>query len=231
MVDFPFKWQPQNEIEQWRYDTFWQKEPETVAWINSFQDGDFFWDIGANLGVYTLYFASLYQKGIVCAFEPSMINIQRLADIADLNGFKNIIPIHMVLSNENKFVKWIDKDTRAGATGGEFVDASFFDKDHCPMTTIDNLEKQGMVVPQHIKIDVDGGEFAIIEGGLYTFGNKNLKSVLVELDPACTNIPLVCELMRQKGFTMNNEFNNMDNHSRYRRMRENIMVENVVFTR
>jgi len=230
-MDLPFKFTPENEIEQWRHDTFWKKEPETLAWIRSFKDGDIFWDIGANIGIYSLYFASLFPQGIVCAFEPSMSNVQRLADLVSLNDFRNVLPIHMVIGNENKFVKWFDKDSRPGATGGEFIDCTFFDEDKVPMSTIDNLEKQGMIVPQHIKIDVDGGEYGIIEGGLYTFGNANLKSVLVELDPTCTNIPLVIKLMELKGFTRNNEFNAMDNHSRYRRLRENILVENMVFTK
>ena len=39
----------------YRADTFSQKEPETLAWIDTFQKNSVFWDIGANVGLYSIY--------------------------------------------------------------------------------------------------------------------------------------------------------------------------------
>lgn len=227
----PFKLDYQNEIEKWRFDTFYSKEPETLEWIKSFSERDIFWDIGANIGIYSLYCSILHPEVAIIAFEPSQLNVDRLFELIKLNNIHNILPVRMAIGKEGKFVKFIDKDPRSGSAGGELIECTWMEKDTFPMTTIDRLTESNLAIPQHIKIDVDGGEFDIIQGGLYTFGKSECKSVLVELDPTCTNIPLVCELMKQKGFTMNNDFNTMDNHSRYRRMRENIVVENVVFTK
>lgn len=227
----PFKWWPQNEIEQWRFNTFYEKEPETLEWIRLFKDKEIFWDIGANIGVYSLFSAAIHPFISIMAFEPSQINLNRFVELINLNEFISILPVRLALGGEGKFVKFIDKDPRSGSAGGEIIECNWFDDNAFPQTTIDRLVSAGMAIPTHIKIDVDGGEFGIIQGGLYTLGQPECKSLLVELDPTCTNIPLVCELMKQKGFTMNNEFNTMDNHSKYRRMRENIIVENVVFTK
>lgn len=43
----------------YRGKNFYTKEPETVAWINSFNKKNTFFDIGANIGIYSLYAASL----------------------------------------------------------------------------------------------------------------------------------------------------------------------------
>ena len=39
----------------WRADTVLTKELDTIGWIDEFDEGSVFWDIGANVGVYSLY--------------------------------------------------------------------------------------------------------------------------------------------------------------------------------
>jgi len=36
--------------------------------------------------------------------------------------------------------------------------------------------------PEHIKIDVDGDELAVLEGGAETFSDSRLKSLMIEID-------------------------------------------------
>ena len=52
-----------NETTKWRVDTLFIKEPETLEWIDSFDNSsDFiFWDIGANIGLYSTYRFKLPQ--------------------------------------------------------------------------------------------------------------------------------------------------------------------------
>ena len=42
-----------NRLVEWRVDTFFTKEPETLEWIDGFEKKDnlIFWDIGANIGL------------------------------------------------------------------------------------------------------------------------------------------------------------------------------------
>ena len=61
-----------NGITYWRAKTLLKKEPETIEWIDSFKKDDVFWDVGANVGTYSLYAG---MKGIkTLAFEPSAGN-------------------------------------------------------------------------------------------------------------------------------------------------------------
>lgn len=229
MECLPFKFDPQNEIEQWRHDSFYSKEPETLEWIRSFEKNSIFWDVGANIGIYSLYAAALGKALVITAFEPSRINCDRLKELAAQNNFDKVFISNLAFGKERKIIGWEDTDPRPGAAAGKIIEPTV--NRFAYMTTIDNLIYVGMTKPNYIKIDVDGGEWDIIQGAVHTLDNQTVKGVLVEIDPAQTDRALLCELMRQKGFTQNNEFNAMDNHSRYRRAREGIPVENVVFTR
>jgi len=227
----PFQMMQESSIEKWRADTFWVKEPETLYWIQSFKEKEVFYDIGANIGLFSLYCASLHKTSVIYAFEPSKINYKRLFINAVMNHYINIVPLCCAISNDRKLdMYWHDTDTTEGATGG-MLSTQGEDMERIDVTSIDNIVINGLVIPSHIKIDVDGAEQEILEGMLVTLNKSRVKSVLMEIDLIKSNKPLIVEIMRQKGFTTNNEFNQLDHHSRYRRAREGIDVENVVFTR
>ena len=82
--------------------------------------------------------------------------------------------------------------------------------------------------PNHIKIDIDGQELMVIRGMKETLKSPKLKSVLVEIEGRSDEIT---SRFLENGFTVFNKFNHMDNHSRVRRAKEKINVENIVFVR
>ena len=51
-------------ITKWRVDSFFFKEPETLQWIDSFTNKNkiIFWDIGANIGLYSMYAAVKHRN-------------------------------------------------------------------------------------------------------------------------------------------------------------------------
>jgi hypothetical protein len=82
--------------------------------------------------------------------------------------------------------------------------------------------------PNHIKIDIDGQEWAVIQGMKKVLRNQQLKSVLVEVN---RDRPEIYSAFLDSGFTMNNWFNKRPHHSRVRRAKEGIDAENIIFTR
>src|SRR5881394_2354315 len=56
-------------LPEWRARSILIKEPETLEWIDDFRKGEVFWDVGANVGVFSLYAA--FRHATVYAFEPS----------------------------------------------------------------------------------------------------------------------------------------------------------------
>ena len=67
-----------NFLMRYRHKTFFSKEPETIKWIDEFKKGSTFFDIGANIGLYSIYAAEV-KNSSVYAFEPSFFNLEFLA--------------------------------------------------------------------------------------------------------------------------------------------------------
>ena len=64
---------------------FQSSEPDTIEWIDEQTDDAVFWDIGANIGVFSLY-AGLKPTARVLAFEPAAGSFALLSRNIELNG-------------------------------------------------------------------------------------------------------------------------------------------------
>lgn len=177
----------------WRADSLLSKEPETIRWIDSFVEGDVFWDIGANVGIYTLYAAT--KPGIqVLAFEPAVVNLHVLSRNIEMNHLDGSVQAYcLAFTNTTKLDTFHMRKTSYGGAGhnfgepvnwrGEALDVVF--KQATMGFSIDHFIAQfEPAFPNHIKIDVDGIEGDIIEGATETLRDPRLRSVLVELAPA-----------------------------------------------
>ena len=71
------KFSVSNEATLQRAQTLFTKEPITIQWIRSFKKDSIFFDIGANVGVYTL-FAAIVPETQVFSFEPESSNYYTL---------------------------------------------------------------------------------------------------------------------------------------------------------
>ncbi|MBM3225241.1 MAG: FkbM family methyltransferase, partial [Candidatus Tectomicrobia bacterium] len=77
-----------NGYELWRAANFPTQEPETVAWLDeTFHEGDCLYDIGANIGVYSLYALAKTHTAQAICFEPDAVNYYRLGMNMVANGF------------------------------------------------------------------------------------------------------------------------------------------------
>ena len=82
------------------------KEPGTVDWINqNVKSGDIFYDVGANIGVFTILAASRTgKKGKVYAFEPHGANFARLVDNITVNNLQQVVfPNNFALHDKEGF--------------------------------------------------------------------------------------------------------------------------------
>src|SRR5210317_2218670 len=88
-----------NQLLVWRVDTYFTKEPETLKWIDSFQEQEkeqenlIFWDIGANIGLYSIYNSLKHPKSTTIAFEPSSSNLRVLTRNISINSLEENIKI------------------------------------------------------------------------------------------------------------------------------------------
>jgi len=92
-----------NALNKYRVKTFASKEPETLTWIEGFSENSVFWDIGANIGLYSIYAAKCNHLQ-VCAFEPSVFNLELLAKNIHNNNLSEKIKIFpLALSDHSGF--------------------------------------------------------------------------------------------------------------------------------
>ena len=184
-----------------RADKLLTKEPDTIEWIDSFQERSVFWDIGANIGVYSLY-AALKPDMEVLAFEPSAFNYHVLNRNIEINRMDDKILSFCVAFNDMTLIDHLYMvDTHVGGALSSFAESinwhgeKFFAKYKQGMIgfSIDDLIEQFLPsFPNYIKIDVDGIEGKIIDGAKKTISDDRLRSLLVELDATreeyCQNI-------------------------------------------
>jgi len=222
MKELPFKMKQETEMEKYRAETFWTKEPETIEWIKSFKPDAIFFDVGANVGVYSLYAASLFPTMNIVAFEPMPENFKSLNNNILLNKFTNISPRDYAVGNFTRTVKLDIPQNVSGSTGSQ-VSHNGID---VIMVDIDNF-CQGLSGLYYVKIDIDGQELEVINGMKNTL--PHIKSILVEVSSESKDE--ITAILTSAGFTTTNRFNAMAPHSRERRAKEGIDAENIIFTR
>ena len=112
-----------NNLVKWRIDTFFEKEPETIEWINNFDKKSIiFWDIGSNIGQYSVYCAIKHKKSKIISFEPSSGNLRILSRNISENKLTNQIKILSipVTKHRNKFSIFEESNFLEGAAHNNF---------------------------------------------------------------------------------------------------------------
>lgn len=167
--------------------TFYASEPETLAWIDQLPRDEALWDIGANIGMISLYAA---KAGLsVTAFEPGSDNYAALNENLWINGLGDKVSAYCLALSDRSGVGALQMaDRRAGGAHHAFGEAKTFIGAFTPQfsqavlgLTIDEAVAQfGFPPPRHIKLDVDSIEDKILLGGAEAL--KSVRSVLIEIE-------------------------------------------------
>ena len=203
-----------NQLVEWRVDTFHTKEPETLEWIDTFdKSGDFiFWDIGANIGLYSIYNSLKHKKSQTISFEPSTSNLRVLSRNISINNLFDRIKIFTapLTKGGNKFLIMKEGEFQEGGAlnsfgeNFDFEGKKFSSKMNYQIygTNINYLiDNKILDIPDYIKIDVDGIEHLILEGGNKYLSNKKIKSLSIEINENFTEQhEKVIEIMKKNDF-------------------------------
>lgn len=202
-----------NALCSYRVSSFHNKEPETLEWIDKFVAPKIIWDIGANIGLYSIYAGKRHENSKVYAFEPSVLNLELLARNIQLNDLVDsvcIVPVPL-FSEVGEDIFRLQMADRGGALSAFSVD---FGYDNKPLefslsygtlgvTMDDMVGFFGVPQPDHIKIDVDGVEHLILSGGAKVLADTRLKSILVELnDDFVEQKELAEAVLKRSGFEL-----------------------------
>ena len=199
-----------NRLMSYRANTFSNKEPETLEWIDAFKEGSVLWDIGANVGLYSIY-AAKSKLCKVYAFEPSIFNLEFLARNIVLNKLEGMVAIIPSAVSSTSGVNTLFQTTmewggalstfekNIGWDGNSIND--IFSYKTLGISMDDFVTLAGIDYPDYIKVDVDGLEHYILQGG----GNvlKSVKEILIEVNDAFSAQSLgVSSILSSHGFEM-----------------------------
>jgi FkbM family methyltransferase len=229
-----------SDLEEYRISSIFEKEPETIAWIDSIcNSNSVFYDIGANIGIYTLYMNYKNPMMQMFCFEPVQNNFSSLQNNIILNGAKNVHPFNIALSNNNMITNLFISDTRNGNSGaqieapinekGESFEAKKIEK--ILSFSLDYLVNNlNFPQPNFIKIDVDGHENEILDGMKVALGNEQLKSLLIEFN-ADNQFQKWQSVFNKIGLFIDEKFDNLPNNSSLRRSQKGSTTRNYIFHR
>jgi len=208
----PVQFSTPNRATAWRVETLFTKEPDTIEWIASFGADAVLVDIGANVGMYTIW-AAKTRGTRVFAFEPESQNFALLnrnivrnglgdlataycASLSDATGFGRLALSTFMLGGS---VHQFSGSEEARPKSAAFLQGSY-------SSTLDTLVAAGVLpVPDHVKIDVDGIEPRIVQGARNTFADRRVRSVLIEVDTNRENHWEMVDLMLSLGFDYEHE--------------------------
>lgn len=171
-----------------------QKEPGTVEWIESwFKPGDVFYDVGANVGAYSLVaFRFLKGQAKIYAFEPGFVTFPQLCRNIHLNDAAEVItPLQVALFDQTGLAAFHYQNlTTGGALHSLGAPIDQCGQEFQPVFTLSTLayrldefvQQFGLPFPNHIKIDVDGNELQILKGAGDILRHPELHSILLEID-------------------------------------------------
>ena len=213
-----------NYSTYWRANSFLTREPDTIKWIDTFDENLCFWDIGSCVGQFSIY-SSKFKNSDVVSFEPSTSNLRILSRNIYINNLQEKIKIMPFLLNsndgfnlfgENKFIeggalnKILQNSSEKNDFENEYNMFGF---------SINTLVKGNFLrVPNYIKIDVDGEEYNILKGANIVLDSKDLKSILIEIDTESKNFENIFELMKKFGLQEDKSFEKIMNKN-YKKIR------------
>lgn len=198
-----------------RVESLYIKEPTTIAWLDAMGPDDVLVDIGANVGMYSIY-AAVLRGCQVISFEPSALNYAELNKNIQLNKIaaratafccamtdepvkldtlylSAFSPAHA--HNDFGENRWSGPVTKLARS------AKARPRQGCVGFSLDYLVETGQIpTPTHIKIDVDGLEHRVMAGLTRTLDRPELKSVLVETDFAIPESLQIAPAMLARGW-------------------------------
>ena len=137
---------------------FYEQEKQDVI-SEAVRPNTVFYDVGANVGFYTLLSSVLVGAGKVFAFEPLLRNLEYLKRHIALNQIQNVEVLELAIADENGTSFFEIEPT------GSMGCLSSRGQLRVQTARLDYLLAQGRILPpNYIKMDIEGAELLALRG-------------------------------------------------------------------
>lgn len=136
-------------------------------WKRYLSDSKVVFDVGANLGNHTLFWAKKLNTDVIYSFEPYIPNFERLLHNVQNNLLDNVYPINKAIGKKEGYtcVKEFHEDNYGGTTLNEEIQS----EGEIEVITIDSFVKGKKIESvDFIKIDTEGYEVSVLDGAQKT---------------------------------------------------------------
>lgn len=124
------------------------------------------WDIGANVGWYSLNLAKLFPEAQFFAFEPIPSTFRQLERNVQINGLGNIHAFNFGFSDSNGHIKfYLQLQNSANASSANLSEEESVLQVICRVMTMDDFVKDDGLNMDLVKCDVEGAELLVLKGG------------------------------------------------------------------
>jgi len=158
--------------------------------IRTLKPGDTVYDVGSNVGVYTVFLAKVVgATGTIVGFEPHPATYELLLENIKLNGLANVRPFQKAVgerdSQEKLYIGELiaNYSLLAGGVEGRAGDSE------PPYKVVEVVQgdafaqAQGLPAPCAVKIDVEGFEYAVMQGFRQALSSPACRMVCCEVHP------------------------------------------------
>ena len=220
--DVNFTLSSENWITNYRWESFEIKEPETLDWIdNEIKEGDVFFDVGSNVGVYSIYAAKKHPNIKVVSIECEYSNLHLLKENIFNNSLGEIIIPYSIGLGEKEEISYLNIQDFTPGSAMHSVSTKKIDKtfehqnvvwrEGIAKISIDYFCRSTGIKPNCMKIDVDGGEHNIFSGGKETFQEEYLRTLLIEISRDSNDYKECENFLVDSGFNLSSEVEERSN--------------------
>lgn len=177
-------------------------EPESFALLQRLlQHGKVqsIYDVGANIGLYALFFAQLLPPDtMIYAFEPAPAIVSRLRDHLEINHVGNAEIVEAACSNQNGMIDfYLGHHHHTSSLHAEWAAGVQTNAERITVSTVtldDFIYGDTHLAPDFIKIDIEGGGTFALPGGARCFQQQRplvlIESHTPDEDRAISNVLL-----------------------------------------
>lgn len=166
-------------IETLNFFDYEKKESTVVEKLIS--ESNTFFDIGANIGFYSINLAMIKRSMNVHSFEPIPSTFHNLNRNIELNGIKNIKTHNLGFSDKKgDFDFYVYSQGSGNASSVNLTGRDDVKVLKCEVTTLDDYVSTTGLNVDFIKCDVEGAELLVLKGGHSTI-RQNLPIIFCEI--------------------------------------------------
>ncbi len=204
---YKFKFWIQSHQSYWLFKNYIMDYDEFVFIEKLSRKGDVIFDIGANIGVYSMWFdKSIKGEGRIFSFEPDSNNLKKFQYNLKLNNNVNAIKLYdCAVSNSKGFIEFFSGLDEQSSIS--FATDQDYNSTKVETISIDDFCNENAIsIINYLKIDVEGAEYLVLEGANGMLSNQAIKIIQLELNDHISNfnfkIEDVVKMMELKGYKL-----------------------------